>query len=354
MEVKMKRTIMCVLSAMSLSILIGIGLNGCGSSKKTSNQTVSSVVVFPQTSTIWIGQTQTFTATAYDDSGNPVPNVQFTWNVDTPTATTSTTTGNSIVVTGGQAGVAQVNVTNVAYSSTSSSGGILFSGGNATLTVNGSVGGGYVLELAMGTENIQSKSATGLAWLATIRASNGTNLQTWNLTFTGTGIPSSLTATYQSDSHSQYSFDWNVFTNQPATSGTYYIKAVSADGSVTLMTMTTIDASQTIPVPTNIVGSSNNSVTANTANISWNAVTGVYIYQDGVIDKTTGVIIINNYTVYIPSDIINNLTVGDTYIPSVMVFSADLSSLETDSSQTPSEVTGQFNSSAGFGSTFVE
>ncbi len=349
----MKR-IMYVLSALSLSILVGIGLNGCGSSKKTSNQTVSSVVVFPQTATIWIGQTQTFTATAYDDSGNPVPNVQFTWTVDTPTATTSTTTGNSIIVTGGQSGVAQVNVTTVAYGSTSSSGSSFFSGGNATLTVNGSVGGGYVLELAMGTANIQGQSATGLGWLAAIRASNGTNLQTWNLTFTGTGISSSLTDTYKSDSHSTYSFDTGLFQNQPATSGTYYIKAVSADGSVTLMTMTTIDASQTLPVPTNIVGSSNNSVTANTANISWNAITGIYIYQDAVKDTTTGTTVTNNYTVYIPSDIINNLTVGDTYEPFVRVSSADLSSLETDSSQTPSEVIGQFNMSVGFGSTFVE
>lgn len=350
----MKRIIIYVLSAMSLSILIGIGLNGCGSSKKTSNQTVSSVVVFPQTSTIWIGQTQTFTATAYDASGNPVPNVQFTWNVDTPTATTSTTTGNSIVVTGGQAGAAQVNVTNVAYSSTSSSGSSFFSGGNATLTVNGSVGGGYVLELAMGTANIQSQSATGLAWLATIRASNGTNLQTWNLTFTGTGIPSSLTDTYQSDSHSQYSFDYNTFSNQPATSGTYYIKAVSADGSVTLMTMTTIDASQVLPLVTNILGTSQNSINSGSAWIQWSTLIGSGTYSYQAFASGAGNFLTESDYATVPVLYVYGLTAGNTYAPLVVAFSVDLSALETDSSQTPSEVTGQFDISLGGGSAFVE
>ena len=350
----MKRTIMYVLSALSLSILIGIGLNGCGSSKKTSNQTVSSVVVFPQTVTIWIGQTQTFTATAYDDSGNPVPNVQFTWSVDTPTATTSTTTGNSIIVTGGQAGVAQVNVTNVAYSTTSSSGGVFFSGSPATLTVNGNVGSGYMLELAMGTANIQGQSATGLAWLATIRASNGTNLQTWNLTFTGTGIPSSLTHTYKSDSHSQYSFDYDMFSSQPASSGTYYVKAVSGDGSVTLMTMTTIDASQVLPLVTNVAGTSQNSINSGSAYIDWSTLIGSGTYSYQAFAYGAGNFVTESDYATAPLLYVYGLTSGNTYVPFVSAFSTDLSALETDASQTPSEITGQFNTSLGYGSAFVE
>jgi len=351
----MKRTLMYVLSALILSSMVVIGLSGCGSSSKKSNQNVSSVVVFPQTATIWIGQTQTFTATAYDASGNPVPNVQFTWSVDTPTATTSTTTGNSIVVTGNQAGIAQVAVTQVAYSTTSSSGGIFFYSSPATLTVNGNVGGGYVLELAMGTANIQGQSATGLAWLATIRASNGTNLQTWNLTFTGSGIQSSLTHTYKSDSHSQYSFDGGYFPNQPATSGTYYIKAVSADGSVTLMTATTIDASQVLPLVTNINGTSQNSINPGSAYIDWSTLsgTGSYSYQAAVIDATTGNAIPSDYY-SAPIAYVYGLTVGDSYTPLVAAFSIDLSALEADASQAPSEVTGQFNMSIGSGPTFTE
>jgi len=106
-----KTSISGFLVSVLLSLLI-IGFNGC-SSKKTTNQTVSNVVVFPQSATIQLNALRVFTATAYDNAGNPMSNVQFEWSVQSPTATAvSPLTGSSINVVGSQPGVAVISVTN--------------------------------------------------------------------------------------------------------------------------------------------------------------------------------------------------------------------------------------------------
>ena len=61
---------------------------------------VTSVVVNPATASLKVGNTQVFTATAYDQYGNPMPGVTFTWSVSNPAVgTLNTTAGTAVLFT---------------------------------------------------------------------------------------------------------------------------------------------------------------------------------------------------------------------------------------------------------------
>src|SRR2546427_9424538 len=70
------------LLACSLWVAAVIGLTGCDtkSSPTAPIPPLSRVVVSPDVDTLRVGEIASFSATAYDTLGNPVPSVSFQWS----------------------------------------------------------------------------------------------------------------------------------------------------------------------------------------------------------------------------------------------------------------------------------
>ncbi len=330
-------------------IVTSVNSAGESSQNGVSNWAVAipftpSVVIYPQSSTIWMGQTQTFTATAYDASGNPLSNTQFTWSsVNSPTATVITSTSETLVVGTSEAGTQEINITGTSLGTT-------FTSTPAVLTVNGNIGGGYALKAAVGTVSTiedSSGSCSGgtwlneLAWIVTIRASDGSNSNSnWNITYADPYGQTDVSSMY----FGSFNPNWEVVSidnlaNWWYNGETYNVTA--SNGSITLMTTTTILGTYE-PFVTGASASSNGS---GSATISWTAIGGAQSYKVVLYDTDVATIYFLKESSYIDSTsyTFTGLIPGNLYFYSVYAFSMDLSQLMTDTSQFPSELDSNFN-----------
>jgi DNA/RNA endonuclease G (NUC1) len=66
---------------------------------------IAAVTVAPPAATVLVGASQTFTATAFDTVGQPVPGVLFTWSSTAPAIATVSVNGLATAVTPGDAGI---------------------------------------------------------------------------------------------------------------------------------------------------------------------------------------------------------------------------------------------------------
>jgi len=309
----------------------------------TATPFTPSVIIYPQVSTIWMGQTQTFTATTYDASGNPLPNIQFTWSsVDAPTATVITSTSETLVVGTTEAGTQKVDITGTSL-------GTPFTSTPAILTINGNIGGGYALKASVGTvTTMDVDDTTGvcvsgvwldrLAWIVTIRASDGSNSSSnWHITYTDPYGQTDVSTIY----FGSINPNWGVVSIDKLTHWWYsneIFNVTASNGTVTLMTTTTLTGTY----EPNVSGVSSSSDGRGSVTISWNPIGGTSSYR---------VRLYNEYGNYIKgspyidstSYTFTGLTPGNLYFYSVDAYSIDLVQLINYTSQFPTELDNNFN-----------